>query len=331
MPIQEPAIHVVASTVVRDVLAHLGRTEDVTFSPSDKRLAVAGFAENVILILDVEIDSTPAGPSISLTDRVLLRSESLRAPHGVSFLDEQTIIVANRDGRVTVFEVPAPGADEVLVTPLGVVGGILFRRVKTPGSVEVRQAQPGVYDVLVCNNYGHQVTAHSVDLRSGLSVKNRGALLRQRLDVPDGICLSRDGEWLAVSNHMSGEVFVYAYGPRLGKGSCPDGILVGIDCPHGVRFTADGRYVLVAAAAAPLVHVFAAEDGDWRGRREPCRSARVLDEATFRRGRSNPEEGGPKGLAVDGRTRVLAVTCEEQPLAFFDLREILHRMGGAEA
>ena len=44
-----------------------------------------------------------------------------------------------------------------------------------------------------------------------------------------------------------------------------------------------------------------------------------MDDATFLRGRYNPEEGGPKGIDVDRDMSVLATTCEHQPLAFFDL------------
>lgn len=50
---------------------------------------------------------------------------------------------------------------------------------------------------------------------------------------------------------------------------------------------------------------------------------RVLDDETFQRGRSGPGEGGPKGLATDGLSRVLAITYEHQVLAFFDLGALI--------
>jgi hypothetical protein len=50
-------IEVSASPNVKAVLARLGRTEDVTFSPSGRRLAVAGFGHNTVLILDVALDA----------------------------------------------------------------------------------------------------------------------------------------------------------------------------------------------------------------------------------------------------------------------------------
>jgi hypothetical protein len=54
-----------------------------------------------------------------------------------------------------------------------------------------------------------------------------------------------------------------------------------------------------------------------------------MDDAAFERGRYNPEEGGPKGLDVDAGSRVLVVTSECQPLAFFDVRALLALAGGS--
>jgi hypothetical protein len=42
------------------------------------------------------------------------------------------------------------------------------------------------------------------------------------------------------------------------------------------------------------------------------------------RGRHNPEEGGPKGLAFDRTGRIVAITNEEQPLSFHTLPSLLH-------
>ena len=54
--------------------------------------------------------------------------------------------------------------------------------------------------------------------------------------------------------------------------------------------------------------------------------APVLDRATYFRGRSNPEEGGPKGIDIDpAGMNVLACTTEFQTLAFFDLEAMLTR------
>jgi hypothetical protein len=48
-------INYVAPQYVRDAVGSLGRTEDVRFSPNNRRLAVAGFLNNKITVFDVSI------------------------------------------------------------------------------------------------------------------------------------------------------------------------------------------------------------------------------------------------------------------------------------
>ena len=79
-----------ASAMVREALANLGRTEDISFSPSNKRLALAGFSKNNCLVIDVQIGDLPTGKGIYLTDYIELHSPSLELPHGISFIDEES-------------------------------------------------------------------------------------------------------------------------------------------------------------------------------------------------------------------------------------------------
>ena len=89
-----------ASEKATSVLAELGRTEDVMFSPSGQRLAVAGFHVNRIAIFDIEINSSANDNIVTLTDVVEIDAPTLNEPHGLCFLDEQTLVVANRHGKV---------------------------------------------------------------------------------------------------------------------------------------------------------------------------------------------------------------------------------------
>ena len=93
-----------SSQRVNQIIASLGRTEDVRFSPSGLRLAVAAFARNRIAVFDVEISASSAAPHIALTAAAELSSPALNRPHGVDFIDEDTLIVANREGGVAIFE-----------------------------------------------------------------------------------------------------------------------------------------------------------------------------------------------------------------------------------
>ena len=47
-----------ASDQVRDIIASLGRTEDVRFSPNNRRLAITAFRENAVGLFDVDITVT---------------------------------------------------------------------------------------------------------------------------------------------------------------------------------------------------------------------------------------------------------------------------------
>jgi DNA-binding beta-propeller fold protein YncE len=94
-------------------------------------------------------------------------------------------------------------------------------------------------------------------------------------------------------------------------------------CPHGVRFTVDGEFILVADAAARYINVYVKDGESWRGTRDPVRLFPVLSDEAFDRGRHNPQEGGPKGLDISRETGVLVTTCETQALAFFDVGEVV--------
>ena len=118
-------------------------------------------------------------------------------------------------------------------------------------------------------------------------------------------------------------VFLYEYTSSLNASSEPDGILRYVFSPHGVRFTSDGEFIVVADGGAPYVHIYAENGSGWRGVHNPIRSLRVMNDEDFLRGRSNPHEGGPKGIDVDNAMNVIAVTCAGRPLVFFDLKAIL--------
>lgn len=193
-------------------------------------------------------------------------------------------------------------------------------QVMTPGSVSVARVGPDLYEALVCNNYADRVTRHLLDARAAYAARSSCVLLHSGLGIPDGVAVSHDGEWIAISNHEHHCVCLYRNRIELDAVSAPEGVLEGIGYPHGVRFMPGDGHILVADAGAPCVHLFARGDAGWEGRRTAARLLRVFDDETYLRGRHNPKEGGPKGIALDPAGRVMAITCEECPLTFVDLR-----------
>jgi DNA-binding beta-propeller fold protein YncE len=320
-------IECTAPRSVNDVIASLGRTEDVCFSPNNRRLAVAAFTRNRIAVFDIDIATSAAGPQVALTGSVELSSPALKNPHGLDFVDDETLIVANRAGGVAIFKLPTgevrAGSCEVLPIQTWPAGGSSL--LKSPGSVAVASVERGLHEILICNNTGHSVSRHYLDVGAGCMVRSSEILLRKWLDIPDGVRVSPDRRWIAVSNHGTHDVLLYENVPSLNEQADPDGILRRVQYPHGLRFSPDGRYLFVADAGAPDVHVYAEDGAGWWGVRHPAATIRIMDESLFVRGQHNPEEGGPKGLDIDTGSSVLVVTSEYQPLAFFDVPALLER------
>lgn len=310
---------------VIDAIGSLGRTEDVRFSPSNRRLAVASFYRNRVVVFDVDIASSSGATQVALTGGVELSSSALQWPHGVDFLDDDTLIVTSRGRDVAFFELP-PGNRDVRsleVLPIARWPSDRTTLLNAPGSVAVSHVGDDGCEVLICNNDGHTVTRHLLDCDAGRAVRHSEILLQKYLDIPDGVSVSPDRRWIAVSNHTTHHVLLYQNSPALSANAEPDGILRQASYPHGLRFSADGRHLFVADAGAPYLHIYAQDSDEWRGVRHPLATVRIMDDPMFERGRHNPEEGGPKGLDIDARSNVLVVTSECQPLAFFDVPALL--------
>jgi DNA-binding beta-propeller fold protein YncE len=312
---------------VSETVSSLGRTEDVCFSPNNRRLAVAAFSRNRIVVFNIKIVASEIGTQIELTGVADLSSPVLNSPHGLKFIDNETLIVTSREGDISIFQLPIVGNDVLTGEMMPVQTLIAGEKslVKSPGSVSVISVESGLYKVLICNNYINTVTSHLLDSTAGYTISNGEILLQEWIRVPDGIAVSLDQQWIAVSNHETHSVMLYEYMPSLNMQKDPDGILHGVDYPHGLCFSSDGSYLFVADAGAPCIHIFARHADSWRGVRNPAASIRVMDERQFLLGRHNPQEGGPKGLGIDASMTVLVVTSEFQPLSFFDVPAIIER------
>jgi hypothetical protein len=96
--------------------------------------------------------------------------------------------------------------------------------------------------------------------------------------------------------------------------------------PHGLRFTRNGKYVLVADASAPFVHVYASGVDGWVGHYDPAESIRIMDDYLFSRGHTDPKVGGPKGIDLTTDDTILVASCEEQPVVFVGLGRVLQNL-----
>ncbi len=308
-------------------LADLGRTEDIRFAPDNRRIAILGYTRETCLILDLEFVIRDSGPAINITDHIQIYSEALKEPHGLDFVDDTKLVVANRGGNIAFFNLPVQrgGKREFSLEPFRLVRKAGFRRrLHTPGSVcVVRNKANALCEILVCNNFKHRVTRHVVNVAGGRSLPRNRILLQSGLNLPDGITVSPDKRWIAVSSHETHSVLIYDNATKLTPKSEPAGYLAGMEYPHGLRFSPDGRHLFVADAGEPYIHLFKSDNFNWAGDRNAVRKMQAMSETSFLKGRTSPREGGPKGIDIDKGSRFLAITCEEQPLAFFFVRDLL--------
>lgn len=178
------------------------------------------------------------------------------------------------------------------------------------------------HDLLICNNNSDRVSRHLLRRREGLQQIASCGLLARGLRTPDGIALGQSDRLIAISNHDRRRVDIFANNAASSPRQKPSSSLLGLSYPHALRFLVGDRRLLVADAGAPFVRFYQTK-GAWQGKLWPALSLRVFDDATFHQGRGNPREGGPKGLELLAREKVLALSCTQEPLAFYDIAACL--------
>lgn len=321
------SVAMITTPQVRGALTRLGRTEDVRFAPSGRRLVIAGFGRNELNVLDIDIADDAS--SVTVTGMIQVTSACLHEPHGVCFLDDHTVVVANRDAEVPIFHLPpvVPGLRQLHLDPVQTLRADEIHGLKSPGSVIVSRLAPDLHQLLVCNNDADTVTRHVLDGRDGYRVLSSEVLAGYGLQIPDGVAISADGCWMAISNHNTHSVFIHRFSEDLGPSTWPAGRLENVNYPHGLCFSADGAHLIVADAGSPYVHTFTRGDDDWGGVRQPASMTRVMDDAAFLSGRYNVQEGGAKGIDLDPSMRLVAVSSEHQPLSFFAATDLVAGIG----
>lgn len=309
---------------VQALLEQAERTEDITISPDRSRMAIAGFYSHQVLVLDVSL-AAHGQLAMRSESGVLIRCDGFDLPHGVTFLDDDTLCVASRASGLTFFDLSELRGTSGIVKPkplLDVPGGDGLE-VSTPGSLDSRPLGDGRFELVVCNNYSHRVSRHVVDMADGCKLVSSEVILADQFDVPDGVIYSPDRKLIAVSNHHEYAVQFYELGAITGPDTPPVAVLHETGFPHGLAFACGGECFFVADAGLPYVHMFKADGGNWRGGFAPCGHMQVLNTQQFMLGRADPAEGGPKGLCAYDDLDLLMMTCEFKQLMAFRLSEVI--------
>ena len=126
--------------------------------------------------------------TIRLGDVVEIEAPGLQGPHGLCFLDDATVAVANRNDHVEVFDLPPPSATlrhkvAARQTPVGGTAG----PINTPGSVAAlaidarRTAGPG--NETAARRGAARLPAQSLACRHGSSEPRRQIHDRNQADA----------------------------------------------------------------------------------------------------------------------------------------------------
>ena len=293
---------------------------------------------NKIHFFETNIEGFGEAQTIKLTNHTEVSSDDFNHPHGIDFLGNEHFVVANRKGELTFFKLPENffNLKDLKLSSIGTaeerkIFGVVSGKISSPGNVACYELDKNCYRVLVCNNYQDNVVSFKVDISNVIKIKNEGSLIKRGLHLPDGVAVSPDKKWVAVSCHDSLRVAVYRLSPFLNNYTPPSGILRNIVCPHGVRFSADGKKIFVADGGSQFLHVFESIDGRWNEVLDAVNTIKLVNNDVFMNSRLdplnriNPEEGGLKGIDFSNNDEILVTTAEDKVLRFFSTKEIMKR------
>ncbi len=301
------------------------RTEDVRFSPSGRRIVVAS-TDGSLHLFALEPSSRP----LEVTYQTRLVSPGLLSPHGVEFLSEDTVAVANRHDNLRAFRIPLRNTwdPETEVGCIGEMNSDWFGALRESRNLREREVATGPGSVrrfgrelLVCCNKLNTVTAHTFALGEQQVSFGDGRLVAQDgLEIPDGLAISRDGAWLAVSDHDNRRILVYRR--KDGELACvlKDDAL---NFPHGLCFDRTGDLLLSADAGNRFIHVFQGKGGWTTDQTRSADRIEAVPSFVFERTQSavpeevRPLEGGSKGIDIDPSGRLVAITCRHLLLRVF--------------
>ncbi len=302
------------------------RSEDVRFSPSGRLLAVAT-TQRKILLFAVEPETRPVRAEFLTA----LASPDLLAPHGVDWVSEDLLVVANRAGvGFSFFRIPranrwAPETEMAAVSTtrskwFGAPGETRKLRTRSivtgPGSARIHDG----YIYAGCNNL-NTVTRHRII--DGPSCEEGELMAQDGVEIPDSALVSPDGAWLAVGDHDHSRVLLFRHGETSPCGELSDPRM---KYPHGVAFDQTSALLIVADAGGRGLYVFSASSGSWNTKQTAATSCtEAVHQAVFDRVQQETAEmaraleGGTKGVDLSRDGRLLVTTCRGQTIRFFEL------------
>lgn len=266
----------------------IGRSESVKVSPSGNKIAYSSFDLNEVIIFDYVVDYE--GIQIQRNMRF---GTGLNSPHGLAWINEHTIVVANRDGPAVVFNVSDNACNYII--------DIKEMSKSNDVTVSVSPQNIRLYFCKTNNRIDY------CDLNNNWNASFCGSLnTLVDLQVPDGIALSPSGKILAITSALDNRIVIYNIENQTHH------TLGNTDRPHSVCFVTD-ELILTTGGNDPCVVCWNMSDNHLA-----CK-LRILNKRQFSL-RYNDTEGGVKGICSCPRNRIIFLTCPNAPFLAVDAR-----------
>jgi len=243
---------------------------------------------NKIVVFDID-----AGKNGVVVERCHFLGLHLESPHDFTWIDNDSIAVANRDGPAVIFSISSERA-KVVVEMSNTNSVTSFRRGRLTRLVFCRT-----------NN-----SLDYCDIDNEWELISKGSLCRTSLfKVPDGVAISPSGSFLAVTSALSNEIFLCD----------PDGefqpIKIGSsERPHGVCFLSDDL-ILSTGGGDPFLYCWGV-DGSFKFK------FKALSKEQYAL-RGSDIEGGIKGICFCPSLQLLFLTCPNAPFLMYDAKPLL--------
>ena len=301
------------------------RCEDVRFSPSGRLLAVVT-TQNRVLLFAVDTRARP----VQAEYLTAFASRDIRAPHGVDWIDEETLVIANRRAGFAFFTVPRANRWEPTMK-LAAISTAQPKWFGAPDETRDLRGRPiitgassaRIHDGYIYSgcNKANTITRHRI--LHGPSCADGELVAQEGIEIPDSALVSPDGVWLAVSDHDHHRVLIFRLGEPSPRGQLSDPRLLH---PHGIAFDPGGTMLVVGDAGGRGLFAFHAPGGAWNvvQTAAAAQTAGVTKEVFERVQAETPEavrnlEGGIKGVDMSKDGRVVVTTCRGQTIRFFAL------------
>ena len=270
-------------------VSKIGRCEAVHVSPDSNKVAYASFDMNKIVVFDIN-----AGENGVVVERCCFLGPHLKSPHDFTWIDDDSIAVANRNGPAVIFSVSNDERAKVV-----------FEMSETNSVTSFRRGD--LTRLVFCRTDN---SLECCDINNEWELVSKGELCRAgSFKVPDGVAISPSGRFLAVTSALSNEIFLCD----------PDGevqpIKIGSsERPHGVCFLSDDL-ILSTGGGDPFLYCWGV-DGSFKFK------FKALSKEQYSL-RGSDIEGGVKGICFCPSLQLLFLTCPNAPFLIYDANPIL--------